>query len=187
MKVSEPVLGGTFDFGARLSGGQYTLATTNADVTTLRGFAQLSWLRPMDGWQLATHATAAVSAGSGALLPQQLVYLGGPVSGPGYDFSQFAARGGATLRIEARLPVPFVPVPLGRFGRVPGTAVIAPFVHVVGVSRSVTAGVPDGLYPSVGIGGLLFFDLLRVDVARGLRDGRWTFNLDVAKSFWGIL
>jgi hypothetical protein len=186
-RVSEPVLGGTLDFGARLAGGQYALATTNADVTTLRGFAQFSWLRPMNGWQLATHATAAASAGSGALLPQQLVYLGGPVSGPGYDFSRFASRAGATLRLEARLPVPFVPVPLGRFGRVPGTAVVAPFLHVIGVSRSVIPGVADGLYPSVGLGGLLFFDLLRVDVARGLRDGRWTFNLDVAKSFWGVL
>ncbi len=186
-RVSDPVLGGALEFGARVSGGQYTLASTAIDVTTLRGFAQLSWLKPMDGWQLLARGTAAASAGSGALLPQQLVYLGGPVSGPGYDFAQFAARGGATLRLEARLPVPFVPVPLGRFGRVPGAAVLAPFVHVIGIARSANPGVSDGLYPSVGVGGLLFFDLLRVDVARGLRDGRWTFNLDVARSFWGVL
>ena len=185
-RANEPVLGGALAFGARVSGGRYA-PTVGGDLFTLRGFASASWVRPMDGWQLFARGTAAASAGSGALLPQQLVYLGGPVSGPGYDFSQFAARGGATLHLEARWSVPFVPVPLGRFGRVPGAAVLAPFVHVIGVSRSVNPGVSDGLYPSVGVGGLLFFDLLRVDVARGLRDGRWTFNLDVARSFWGVL
>jgi hypothetical protein len=39
----------------------------------------------------------------------------------------------------------------------------------------------------VGVGAQLFFDLLRVDVARGLRDGRWTFSMDLAREFWGIL
>ena len=32
-----------------------------------------------------------------------------------------------------------------------------------------------------------FFDLLRVQVARGLRRGRWTFNVDVSRDFWGVL
>jgi hypothetical protein len=29
--------------------------------------------------------------------------------------------------------------------------------------------------------------LLRVDVARGLRDGRWTFSLDVGRTLWAVL
>jgi hypothetical protein len=45
----------------------------------------------------------------------------------------------------------------------------------------------DGVYPTIGISTVLFYDLLRVDVARGLRDGRWRFGLDVDRSFWGIL
>jgi hypothetical protein len=44
-----------------------------------------------------------------------------------------------------------------------------------------------GWYPSVGIGALSFFDLFRIDVARGLRDGRWTFSADVGRDLWGIL
>ena len=186
-RFAEPVLGGALEVGTTLTGGKYAPSAGGADRWTLRGFASASWTWPLDGWQLATRATAAASAGSGALLPQQLVYLGGPVSGPGYDYHQFAARAGATLHLEGRFAIPFVPVPLGRFGRVPGAAVLAPFVHVIGVSRSVAPGVADGLYPSVGLGTLLLFDLLRVDVARGLRDGRWTFNLDVTRTFWGIL
>jgi hypothetical protein len=39
----------------------------------------------------------------------------------------------------------------------------------------------------VGVGALTIFDLLRLDVARGLRDGRWTFSVDVSREFWAIL
>jgi hypothetical protein len=31
------------------------------------------------------------------------------------------------------------------------------------------------------------FDLVRVQVARGLRNGRWSVNVDVARDFWGLL
>jgi hypothetical protein len=46
---------------------------------------------------------------------------------------------------------------------------------------------PSGWYPSAGIGALAFFDLLRVDVARGLNDGRWSFSIDLTRDFWRIL
>jgi hypothetical protein len=32
-----------------------------------------------------------------------------------------------------------------------------------------------------------FYDLLRLQVGHGLRHGRWTFNVDVSRDFWGIL
>ena len=44
-----------------------------------------------------------------------------------------------------------------------------------------------GAYPSLGLGLLTFFDLVRFDVARGLRGGRWTFGVDVSRDFWSIL
>ena len=49
--------------------------------------------------------------------------------------------------------------------------------------------VPSGrVFPSVGVGLIGFFDLVRLDVARGLRSsGRWTFSIDVARGFWSIL
>jgi hypothetical protein len=43
------------------------------------------------------------------------------------------------------------------------------------------------VYPSVGIALQPLFDLMRLQVARGLRHGTWTFNVDVSKDFWGIL
>jgi hypothetical protein len=44
-----------------------------------------------------------------------------------------------------------------------------------------------GGYGSVGLGALFFYDLVRVDVARGLRGGTWRFNIDIDRSFWGML
>jgi hypothetical protein len=39
----------------------------------------------------------------------------------------------------------------------------------------------------VGVGALTIFDLLRFDISRGLRDGRWTFSVDVSRDLWSIL
>ena len=41
--------------------------------------------------------------------------------------------------------------------------------------------------PSVGVAALSFFDLLRIDLARGLKNGRWMFNIDVNRDFWTIM
>jgi hypothetical protein len=161
------------------------------EVGRLSGFAHLE--RPFGRQRLVLHTTAA-----GALGPdvptQELVFLGGPTTGPGYDFHQLVGRVGASQRVEWRTPVPFIPIPLGRFGRAPGSATLAPFAHAVYLARPAgplaagRAGVTrGGWYPSVGLGTQLLFDLLRVDVARGLRDGRWTFSLDLGRELWGIL
>jgi hypothetical protein len=42
-------------------------------------------------------------------------------------------------------------------------------------------------HPSVGAGLLLFFDLVRLDLARGIRNGRWTFGVDLSRDLWRIL
>ena len=134
---------------------------------------------------LRTVAGGAVGPGVPA---QELAYAGGPTTGPGYRFHEFAGRLLASQRVEWQLPIPFVGVPLGRFGRVTPRATLAPVAQAVYLARP--AGFQPGRagwYPAVGVGSLLFFDLLRVDVARGVRDGRWTFSVDAARGFWPIL
>ncbi|MGI8498295.1 MAG: hypothetical protein ACR2OG_12015 [Gemmatimonadaceae bacterium] len=154
-----------------------------------RGWLAAEVERPIRGGQrIVTRTTiAAVSRGSGEPA-QDLVYLGGSVSAPGYDFHQFASRLGASAHVELRMPVPFAAIGLGRFGRAPGSATLAPFAHLIYVddARSGRAAA-QGWYPSIGVGGLLLFDLLRFDVARGLRAGRWSFSLDVTRALWGVL
>ena len=156
-----------------LGGGRLVLRTTAAGVDGGR----LPYAEPIGPGPLSPTWTVP---------PQELIYAGGPVTGPGYDFHQFVAAGIATQRIEWRTRVPFVPVSLGRFGRSPSSATLAPFVHTLVVHPFQGVG-PRGFYPAAGVGGLLLFDAVRVDVARGFRDGRWTFSVDVAREFWGIL
>jgi hypothetical protein len=33
----------------------------------------------------------------------------------------------------------------------------------------------------------MFYDLVRADVSRGLRNGQWRFSIDIDRGFWGIL
>lgn len=123
------------------------------------------------------------------LPPQEWLLFGGPVSAPGYAFHELRARAGGTLRIEWRSIIPAPAVSLGRFGRVPGQATLAPFVQgtYARSARAADVAHPEGIYPSAGVALQPFFDILRFQLARGLRNGRWTFNVDVSRDFWGIL
>ena len=159
------------------------------DESTVRGSLSAEIERPFGRHRLVLATAAAAVASSGEVAPQDLVYYGGPLSGPGYDFHSLQGERGVSQRIEWRLPVPFVSIPLGRFGRAPGGATLAPFVHGIwidGRPGEPEPG-PEGFHPSAGVGMLALFDLLRLDVAHGLRDGRWTFSIDVSRDFWPVL
>jgi hypothetical protein len=125
--------------------------------------------------------TAVAGVTGGSPPPQELVRFGGITTGPGYSFHQFVGRYGLSQRAEWRVGVPFVPVPIP-FSPVssPPRATLAPYAHVACVEGS-------GCRPSVGVAGLFLFDVLRVDVAYGLRDGGWRFGVDASRVFWGIL
>jgi len=127
--------------------------------------------------------------------PQWLVFAGGPLSAPGYDYGTFATHAFVSQRLELRQPIPAPAIRLGHWGKAPAHITLAPFVQAIAVSASQPA-IPLGLgvrapvggvYPSAGMGVLFFFDLVRIDVARGLRNGQWRFALDIDRGFWGIL
>jgi hypothetical protein len=153
-----------------------------------RAFAEAQVERRFGDDRLVMRTTlGAVSAGS-EIPPQEYVFLGGPVTAPGYDFHRFASKLGASQRIEWRTRVPFVPISLGPFGRSPGSATLAPYLNAVYVSGTAPFAAPArGWYPSAGVGLFVLFDALRFDVARGLRDGGWTFSVDVMRELWGAL
>ena len=164
-----------------------TRALSAQDPHIARVFLDASVERPVGKHRLVTRTTfAAVDGASSAIPPQELVYLGGPVSGPGYRYHELVGEIGGSQRLEWRIPAPFVAIPLGRFGEVPPRMTLAPFAHAVFLARTADER-PAGWYPSVGAGALLFFDALRFDVGRGLRDGRWTFSVDVTPELWRVL
>lgn len=154
----------------------------------LRPSLMLDLQKPFGNSRFVWHTVAAGILGNDTVPAQHLVYFGGPTTGPGYEFHEFVGRGALSQRLEYRFLAPFVPIPLGRFGRTPGSITLAPFATAVWVDRSPTFKAPrQGWYPALGVGALTVFDVLRFDVARGLRDGRWTFSVDVGRDFWSVL
>jgi hypothetical protein len=127
-------------------------------------------------------------AGGSDMPPQWLIFAGGPWSAPGYDFHAFASRAMLSQRVELRVPVWAPSLPLGRWGKSPDHVTLAPFVQAL-ATASGTPARPTiaAVQPSAGLGVLFFYDLVRADVARGLRDGRWRFAIDIDRGFWGIL
>jgi hypothetical protein len=172
------------------------------ETDVLRAAGDLEVQKEIGPTRLVARTLAAVVRGSHHVPAQELVFFGGPVTAPGYDYHSLVGNAAVSQRLELRVPVPFPAVSLGRFGRSASRASLAPFATVTGL-RSATRvtvgqtpypealdrifGRESGFYPSAGAGVLLFFDLLRLDVARGLRDGRWTFSLDANRAFWAVL
>lgn len=182
------------------------------NMTTIRGAIQVNVERPFGVYRLVSHTIAAEVVSSAAAPPQDLVYMGGPVTAPGYDYHSLISRAALGQRFEWQMPMPFPSFSLGRFGRVPGTGTFAPYVNAVttahfdcnsipvivlrganatppsAAASCVQGQTPSGIYPSIGAGFLTPFNLLRIDVARGVgRGGRWSFYIDVNREFWRIL
>jgi len=154
-----------------------------------RGWLGLQGERPV-GSRRVVFRTSVGGAVGPDLPPQEFVYLGGPTTAPGYEFHELVARFGVTQRIETRFAIPFPALPLGRYGNTGQAATLAPFAHTAYLARvesSTTGRRGAGWYPALGVGLLTVFDLLRFDVAKGLRDGRWAFSVDVIRDFWSIL
>ena len=172
-------------------------------TTVVRGAVTFELERPVGELRLLSRTFAGGALANDAVLAQDLVFLGGPVSAPGYAFHSLVGDRAASQHFEVQLPVPFPAIPLGRFGRSPARALLAPHASVVFLHQPdpgvvILRGAPPSPvdpfrahasagYPSVGVSLIAAFDLLRFDVSRGLRQGRWIFSVDVTRSFWSIL
>jgi hypothetical protein len=154
----------------------------------LRPSVVLDLERPFGSSRLLLRTIGAAVITNATAPAQHLVYLGGPTSGPGYDFHEFAGRAGVSQRLEWRFLAPFIPIPLARYGQAPATITLAPFATAVWIDRSAPfKPARQGWYPAIGLGALTVFDVIRLDVARGLRGGRWTFSVDIGRDFWSVL
>jgi hypothetical protein len=170
---------------------------TEARHNTVHGAVQATLEREFARGRFVSQTAMALAGGSYLVPYQEMVYLGGPISAPGYDYHSLKSTGAVAQHVEWQFEIPFPSFSLGRFGRVPGSAVLAPYVHgvetlssdcVTAVAGASTNCPRSGLHPSIGAAILSPFNLLRLDVAKGFgRGGRWTFNVDVSREFWRIL
>jgi hypothetical protein len=160
-----------------------------SDSRFVRGTALLRYTRDRPTQLLRLSAFGAAAGSSDELPPQSLIYLGGPVSGPGYPYHGLRAERAVALHAEYGFHVAFPSLPLARYGKSPGSARLLPYVHAIGIARPSSASVASGgFYPSLGIALEFFFDLIRIETARGLRSdaGRWTFSIDLGEAFRAV-
>jgi hypothetical protein len=179
-----------------------TCGTTNP--STRREALQLEVERPFGDARLVTRTFAAAAQDQRGFRAQDLVFLGGPVSAPGFGFHDLVGDRAVSQQIELQIPAPFPSFSLGRFGRTSSRALLTPHwtvvaLHRVPASTTIQRGptpIPSvdplrpratGEYHAVGIGLTTFFDLIKLDVSRELPHGRWLFSVDVARAFWPIL
>ncbi|MFI5232737.1 MAG: hypothetical protein ACHQSE_09515 [Gemmatimonadales bacterium] len=186
----DAALGSTLEVGGALSVSRshFDAAGRNGEVAwTGRAVVEAEVERAVgaDRLVLATHAAAVLGPNAPA---QALAYFGGPVTAAGYGYHQFAGGGGVSQRVEWQHPLLSLPVPLGRFSALRIPVAIAPFVQGVWVDAGRTG--PQGAagwHEAGGVGVLTMWNTLRFDVARGVRDGRWTFAVDFTRDLWRIL
>jgi hypothetical protein len=119
-------------------------------------------------------------------LPRSALYLiGGRGTVPGYPFREWGGDKFATLRATTSADV-WSPLVRGRLFGAAGWS----DVGTVGRESLLNWGADTARDPllSVGAGVGIFYDIIRVDVARGLTDrGRWELIIEANPSFWDFL
>jgi hypothetical protein len=165
------------------------LSNDGGDIlTTLpyaRPLADAEWTRRWNPRDAMLEVEGAAGFALGDLPRQELFLLGGRGTLPGYAFRSFAGDRFAMARTtySADLTSPWLR------GRVFGAA---------GWTGSGEAGewalgswgtpAPAGVKTGIGVGVGLFYDILRVDLARGLGSGgRWELIVETRPSFWNFL
>lgn len=118
----------------------------------------------------AWRARADVTAGAGTrhTPPQMLFLLGGHGSVPGYGYRSFVGRRFWMARVEGTRPLLHPWVGLRAFAALGATQLAG-----AATPSDWDAHDSQGLRAAVGAGLSLGWDVLRLDVARGLNDGRW--------------
>ena len=137
---------------------------------------------PSTGPEYGLHGAVGIATGS--LPTQRLFLLGGRQTVAGYSFRDWAGDQVAYLRFVYSYPV------VQNWVRVRGLAA-GGWTNITDVSRTGARAIrtsdSGGLRGSLGGGLGLFFDVLRVDVAHGLRDGTWEWFFSVNPAFWPAL
>ncbi len=147
-----------------------TLSVGRLEANTF-GTADIETARSFELAPNGAHARLSAAAGwvSGAGPAQALHLLGGRHTLPGYDYRDFVGDAYWLLRGETTIPVyaPWVGIRL--IGAVGAT--------YLGGDRTLpprwVAQDSDGVRTSLGAGLSMAWDIMRVDLARGIRGGHW--------------
>lgn len=166
-------------------GDTCSLDCDSTDASWLKPRATVAWIRRWTPRDAALEATAAAGFALGKLPRQELYLIGGRGTLPGFGFRAFGGDrfGVAQAVASADLSRPWLR------GRVLGALGVAGAGDPGQDALARWGAVPtDGVRGSVGVGVGVFYDILRVDLARGLgSNGRWELIVETRPSFWSFL
>jgi len=148
----------------------------------LRPVVEAGIIRKSGDRRAAMELRGAAGLAIGAVPAQKLFLLGGQGTLPGYPYRGFAGDRFILAEAEASREILGPWVRLRGFGAVGWTGADAGALPADwGVATT------DGLRVGVGAGLGLVYDVLRLDVARGVRGGEWQVIVSVHPSLWDIL
>ena len=168
-----------------LRGSDVCSLDCSTDAEWIKPQLRASWARRWAPRDAALEINGAAGFALGELPRQELFLLGGRGTVPGFAFRTFGGdRFGMVQSVaSADLARPWLR------GRLLG-ALGAAGVGDVGRDALARWGArpTDGLRGSLGVGVGLFYDILRVDLARGVGSGgRWELIVETRPSFWSFL
>jgi len=166
--------------------GSGSTMSLDVELSALADFGYTRWVATLSTSPREPDATwswegsAGVGFGTGTLPEQRLLLLGGRGTVPGYEFRPFAGDAAA-----------FANVAISR-------SLWHPWVRLRGLAAAGWTGLGDAggaaaerfgatatgnVRTSLGVGVSLFYDLVRLDAARGLDDGEWEWIVSVTPAF----
>ncbi len=182
---------GGLSWEGRIEGATSALAG-DFDYVRVAARGESLWPDAGLGLDLRLFAGAGLVAG-GRVPAQRLLPGGGRGTVRGYHFHRFVGDGYGAGGLELRRPVlwPFISVAgfadVGWVGRL-GSGAAAGRAIEVWNAEGRPAGSARGPLIGVGAGVGMLFDILRVDLARGLRQGGiWELVVSVRPEFWAWL
>ncbi len=166
--------------------GSGSTVSLGAKLSAFADFGYTEWVAALSVRPREPEATwswegsAGAGVGTGTLPEQRLLLLGGRGTVPGYAFRTFAGDQAvfANIAVSRALWHPWV--------RLRGIAA-AGWAHL-GSPGSASAGAfgataTGNVRASLGAGISVFYDLVRIDVARGLDGGEWEWMVSVNPAF----
>jgi outer membrane translocation and assembly module TamA len=175
-----------------LPGGGAWLTEATASLNSLEGdayvFGKLS-LETGAEWSFSRRRTLVSVGGTASTLlgeapVQDMFLLGGRGTVPGYEFRSFGGGQAITGRAlaAADLTHPWLRGRLSGYLGWAGSRYAETGLDLWAVPPS------DGVRASVGVGVGLFYDLLHIDVVRGIsRFGQTDLMVEIQSDFWGFL
>jgi hypothetical protein len=176
-------------------GGGFALETGTFDGDFFaRPTGEIAFLRQSSDLRTAARLRAMTGFALGSPASQQLFVLGGRETLPGYPYRSFLgeAFGTAQLELSRQIASPWLGVRLlGAAGLAgwlgdPPDSTASPAASAAWTTWN--ARPTAGLRTSIGAGASIFYDILRLDVVRGLNDGgEWQILFSVTPRVWGFL